>query len=271
MPTWEPWSALCWEWWRLPLIYMIGLSPGVAAGTNVGVTAISSLVGGWTHFREGRLDHRLLVTIGIPSVIGSFAGGFLGSAIPAWVILAAVAVALLWQGAVFLIQGRRESREGDGGDSQIPTPRRSLPLEITLGMGIGFLGSLVGLALGVIRLPAMVQLLRVYPPIAVGTNLTINFVSALFAIVWTALFRTGGLHSAWGYGACSRRGGLLRSQGNRKNKPGLAENSHRRGAGTGLSSGALSGHPGIPRLTAGSCAHASSSSSRSQGAPRSCW
>ena len=168
---------------RLPLIYMIGLSPGVAAGTNVGVTAVSSLVGGWQHFREGRLDRRLLVTIGIPSVIGSFAGGFLGSVIPAWVILAAVAVAVLWQGAVFLIQGRRESREGDGGGSQIPTPRRNLPLEIALGMGIGFLGSLVGLALGIIRLPAMVQLLRVYPPIAVGTNLAINFVSALFAIV----------------------------------------------------------------------------------------
>ena len=30
---------------RLPLIYMIGLSPGVAAGTNVGVTAVSSLSG----------------------------------------------------------------------------------------------------------------------------------------------------------------------------------------------------------------------------------
>ena len=217
------------------------------------------------------MDHRLLVTIGIPSVIGSFAGGFLGSAIPAWVILAAVAVALLWQGAVFLIQGRRESREGDGGDSQIPTPRRSLPLEIALGMGIGFLGSLVGLALGVIRLPAMVQLLRVYPPIAVGNQSDHQLRFRPVRNSRTALFRTGGLHGAWGYGACSRRGGLLRSQGNRKNKPSLVENSHRRGAGAGLSSGALSGHPGIPHLTAGTCAHASSSSSRSQGAPRSCW
>ena len=50
-------------------------------------------------------------------------------------------------------------------------------------MGIGFLGSLVGLALGVIRLPAMVQLLKVRPPVAAGTNLAINFISALFAIV----------------------------------------------------------------------------------------
>ena len=73
---------------------------------------------------KAALDRRLLVTIGIPSVIGSFAGGFLGSVIPAWVILAAVAVAVLWQGSVFLIQGRRESREGDGGGSQVPYPSK---------------------------------------------------------------------------------------------------------------------------------------------------
>ncbi len=167
---------------RLPIIYLIGLSPAVAAGTNVGVTAVSSAVGGWQHFREGRLDRRLMITIGVPSVIGSFAGGFLGTAIPAWAILAAVAAAVLWQGVVFLIQGRRELMQGSD-PLEDSAPRRSLPLEIGLGMGIGFLGSLVGLALGVIRLPAMVQLLRVRPPVAAGTNLAINFISALFAIV----------------------------------------------------------------------------------------
>ena len=167
---------------RLPIIYLIGLTPAVAAGTNVGVTAVSSLVGGWQHFREGRLDRRLMITIGIPSVIGSFAGGFLGTAVPAWAILAAVAAALLWQGVVFLVQGRRELARG-AEDLEAAGPRRSLALEVGLGFGIGFLGSLVGLALGVLRLPAMVQLLRVQPPVAAGTNLAINFISALFAIV----------------------------------------------------------------------------------------
>ncbi len=167
---------------RLPIIYALGLTPAVAAGTNVGVTAVSSLFGGWQHFREGRLDRRLMVTIGIPSMIGSFAGGFLGTSIPAWAILAAVAAAVLWQGVVFLIQGRREQLQGDEGSAVAP-PRRSLALEAGLGFGIGFVGSLVGLALGVLRLPAMVQLLKAPPGIAAGTNLAINFISALFAIV----------------------------------------------------------------------------------------
>ena len=167
---------------RLPIIYAIGLTPAVAAGTNVGVTAVSSLVGGWQHFREGRLDRRLMVTIGVPSVIGSFAGGFLGTAVPAWAILGAVASALLWQGVVFLLQGRRERIHGVD-VSEVSGPRRNLPLEIGLGLGIGFVGSLVGLALGVLRLPAMVQLLKAPPSVAAGTNLAINFISALFAIM----------------------------------------------------------------------------------------
>ena len=172
---------------RLPIIYALGLTPAVAAGTNVGVTAVSSLVGGWQHFREGRLDRRLMVTVGVPSVLGSFAGGFLGTAIPAWAILSAVAAAVLWQGVVFLAEGRREREQGVN-VAAASTPRRSLPLEVGLGLGIGFLGSLVGLALGVLRLPAMVQLLKVPPSIAAGTNLTINFISALSAIVGRLYF-----------------------------------------------------------------------------------
>ena len=65
----------------------------------------------------------------------------------------------------------------------------------------------MGLALGIIRLPAMVQLLRVYPPIAVGTNLAINFVSALFAIVGRLSFGQVDYTALGVYGACSRRGG----------------------------------------------------------------
>ena len=172
---------------RLPLIFIIGLSPGVAAGTNIGVTAISSAIGSWSHFREGRLDSRLMVTMGVPAMAGSFVGGFVGGYISAWALLVLIATVVLWQGALFVQRGRMEMRPSQEGsaasDPQASVPRRHLILEVLLGVGIGFLGAMVGLALGVVRLPAMVQLLKIEPRMAVGTNLAIGFLSGVLGMV----------------------------------------------------------------------------------------
>ena len=40
-----------------------------------------------------------------------------------------------------------------------------------MGFGIGFLGGLVGLVLGDIRMLAMISILKMEPRVAVGTNL----------------------------------------------------------------------------------------------------
>ena len=47
----------------------------------------------------------------------------------------------------------------------------SFILKSLIGFGIGFLGGLVGLILGSLRLPAMVSILKTEPKIATGTNL----------------------------------------------------------------------------------------------------
>jgi uncharacterized membrane protein YfcA len=44
-------------------------------------------------------------------------------------------------------------------------------LESIIGFGVGFLGGLVGLVLGSIRMPAMISVLKMEPRIAIGTNL----------------------------------------------------------------------------------------------------
>ena len=62
-------------------------------------------------------------------------------------------------------------------------PRRVLSIEVFLGVGIGFLGAMVGVALGVMRLPAMIQILKVEPSIAVGTTLAIGFLSGVLGMI----------------------------------------------------------------------------------------
>jgi uncharacterized membrane protein YfcA len=49
--------------------------------------------------------------------------------------------------------------------------RPNLALESAIGLGVGFLGGLVGLVLGSIRLPAVINVLKMEPRVAVGTNL----------------------------------------------------------------------------------------------------
>jgi uncharacterized membrane protein YfcA len=48
---------------------------------------------------------------------------------------------------------------------------KTILMESVLGFGIGFLGGLVGLVLGSIRMPAMISILKMEPRVAVGTNL----------------------------------------------------------------------------------------------------
>ena len=48
---------------------------------------------------------------------------------------------------------------------------RLILLESIIGFGIGFLGGLVGLVLGSIRMPAMISVLKIQPRVAIGTNL----------------------------------------------------------------------------------------------------
>ena len=174
---------------RLPIILMIGLPAGIAAGTNIGVTAISSGIGSLGHIKAGRLDHRLMVTMGIPAMVGSFAGGFLGGMVPTELLLILISVVVCWQGIMLFLQGYRQRRLRDnlsGSDCDIlepEMPRRVLSIEVFLGVSIGFLGAMVGVALGVMRLPAMIQVLKVEPGIAVGTTLAIGFLSGVFGMI----------------------------------------------------------------------------------------
>jgi uncharacterized membrane protein YfcA len=57
-----------------------------------------------------------------------------------------------------------------------------------VGFAIGFLGGLVGLVLGSIRLPAMISVLKVEPRVAVGTNLAASSIMGAAGLIGHLLF-----------------------------------------------------------------------------------
>jgi uncharacterized membrane protein YfcA len=150
---------------RLPAVLVASGSPAAAAGTNIAVSALAALVGGATHARAGRVDWRIAAWMTPPSVLGAFAGGFFGGAVPDRALLALIAAVLLYSGLDILVGiGLRSRPLGD--------PRATAA---AAGALIGLLGGAVGLILGTLRLPALLKGVGLGPHVAVGTNLVVGF------------------------------------------------------------------------------------------------
>ena len=167
---------------RLPAMLLMGMEAPLAGGTNILVSSLSSLTGAVRHFREGRVNGRIVAVMGIPAFVGAFIGGFSSDLAPEGGLIFLAGLLVFWQGVEFLVlfRNRRGSDSahmfgaGLEGASGTFTPKR-MAIGGGVGLGVGLLGGAVGLILGSIRLPALVRILRVDPRIAAGTNLFIGF------------------------------------------------------------------------------------------------
>ncbi len=146
---------------RLPLVLQFSTSTSAGAGANVAISAASALTASIAHWRGGRIEWRLFWLMAPPSLLGGIAGGLISGLLPQQLLLALIAVVVLY-GAVEV--GRRArhitpSAEGST-QSQFSPPgekKYDRNVAIAIAFAVGVLGGLVGLILGTLRLPAMVR------------------------------------------------------------------------------------------------------------------
>ena len=203
-PYWAGSSGWRWAPCVCPAMLLMGMPAPIAGGTNILVSSLASLAGTIRHLRAGRVNLRIVLTMGVPAFTGAFIGGLLSDRTPDELLIALAGALVFWQGAEFLIIARNRMQAGrsDGalfgagleGSAGLFTPRR-VASEGVIGFAVGMLGGAVGLILGSIRLPALVRILRVDPRIAAGTNLFIGFVMGGAGWVGHVLLRAGGLDS----------------------------------------------------------------------------
>ena len=169
---------------RLPALLLMGIAAPTAAGTNILVSSLSALTRAVRHLREGRVDMRVVLVMGVPTFAGAFVGGFGSGWVPESALILVVGLLVFWQGVelirrVRLQAGSRPALSGSPADLA-GAPRRLRSNEVLIqggvGLGVGLLGGAVGLILGSIRLPALIRVLRVDPRVAAGTNLLIGFI-----------------------------------------------------------------------------------------------
>ncbi len=167
---------------RLPAMLLMGMPAPIAGGTNILVSSLASLGGALRHLREGRVDRRIVLVMGIPAFVGAFLGGFASDLVSERLLLGAAGALVFWQGVEFLILVRNRRRTAgphmfgadlEGAEGEF-TPKR-VSLEAGIGLAVGLLGGAVGLILGSIRLPALIRVLKIDPRIAAGSNLFIGF------------------------------------------------------------------------------------------------
>jgi uncharacterized membrane protein YfcA len=170
---------------RLPVMTAIGLDPLIAASTNLLVSVLGSVAGSWPAILQNRIVFRVVIIIGIPAVIGSFIGGLYADLVSRVVLLTIVALLLVWSSFAMIIRALAELRNRTESGEDDPTAGRgelnpkTVARESVLGLGIGVIGGAVGLALGVLRMPALVHVLKMKPALAAGTNLALTILVGL--------------------------------------------------------------------------------------------
>ena len=169
---------------RLPALLLVSSSPAAGAGANIGVSGVAAATAAVTQVRAGRIHWRVFWWMAPPSIVGAILGGLVSGSLPGTALLVVIGVLLIAFG-IDLLRPRA------------PIARRTklnLRAAVVSGGLIGFLGGVVGLILGSLRMPALLRFVGEEPARAVGTNLLVGVLVGVAGVVghlpggidWTA-------------------------------------------------------------------------------------
>jgi uncharacterized protein len=196
-----------------PLLIFIGISPAIAVATVSGQIAASSLSGTLSYWRKNAVDAKLVVVLLAGSIIGTAAGVAAFSALrrmgqlDLFIGLSYVTL-LSGIGMLMVIESGRALRRARSADPPKPTPPRdrriasrlpfmmhfprsritvsAIPV-VAIGLGIGFLGSMMGIGGGFLLVPALIYLLRVSTSVVIGTSSLQTLITMLLTLVFHAI------------------------------------------------------------------------------------
>ncbi|MCB4457700.1 sulfite exporter TauE/SafE family protein [Leisingera sp. McT4-56] len=191
-----------------PLLFLIGIPPGVAVATSANQVVASSVSGLMAHFRRRTVDLKM----GYVLLGGGLLGAALGMAVFNWlkqlgqvdlavqlcyVLFLGVIGALMFVESVNAIRRARQA----GGPPAYKRRQRSwvhaLPYKmrfkasglyisvippVLVGFGVGILSAIMGVGGGFIMVPAMIYILGMPTKVVIGTS--------LFQIIFVAGFTT---------------------------------------------------------------------------------
>ena len=182
-------------------------SVSVAAGTNIGVSTFGAAAAAIRHFRQKNISLQTFLIMAATGSTGGFFGSVFTKYIPVTLLLGLIAIIVLYEAFVLIKSSRKkkdeEMRRSNNNNLDLihgpSSALRSSPsspsnisgvrnkqfifTESLIGFGIGFVGGLVGLIIGSVRLPATISVLKMETRVAIGTNLAVSSVTGVFSFV----------------------------------------------------------------------------------------
>ena len=190
------------------LVYLLHQSPHGATTASLIIVGTTALVGVVVHLRAGRVQVRSGLVFGVLGSGGSYAGSRLSDRVDPNLLLAAFSVLIIGV-AASMLRRRRRAGMGPGGQRQLPAGQNDRPASpgpggalrpeaeaVTIGRGpvpplpvvaaatfVGLLTGFFGVGGGFVVVPALVLVLGLSMPIAVGTSLLVIAVNSASALL----------------------------------------------------------------------------------------
>ena len=163
----------------VPILLSCGLGFHTTVTTSLVMLTAAQMSGLYIFFRSGLVDVNMAVRLGVPTMIGAFAGGILSEYFNVNFLVILFAVTMFFASYAMI---QDETRLGGVGknlplsswvwerDFMGYTYGLDMMVATPLTFGIGFLGGLLGLAGGWLNIPLMVILFSVPMKIAIATS-----------------------------------------------------------------------------------------------------
>lgn len=148
------------------LVYMLGQNPHGAVGSSLVIVGANALFGAWLHQRAGHVRLRSALLFGAAGLAAAFGGARLSRLLSGPMLLVLFALLMITI-AVVLLRGQT---------STLAPEQRAAPIwwRVVLGgLMVGFLTGFLGVGGGFLIVPALVLLLGMDMPDAVGSSLVV--------------------------------------------------------------------------------------------------
>ncbi|MDT3439406.1 MULTISPECIES: sulfite exporter TauE/SafE family protein [unclassified Pseudofrankia] len=159
------------------LVYGAGIPLKAAVPTSLLVVGISSAAALLPRLRARQIRWRIAAIVGAAGAVAAFGGAAVNRLLDPRIVLIGFA-GLMVLAAVRMLRGDSEA----GGDCALPDGgvnwRGCLPKSIGTGIVVGFLTGLFGVGGGFLIIPALVLLLGLPAPAAIGTSLVIIVINS---------------------------------------------------------------------------------------------